>query len=636
MKTFLTLLSLLFVQGVFAQIEVSGNYQKHDSIKTHVEFLEKPHLSAKDYIVSLFDNYDFVIFVERMHAETTQYDLLMDVFADKRFQDQVGHIFHEIGGAIWDKEYNDYLHAPNLSQEQSRQRALKIQREMSWYPVWVRGNYHRMLTGLYEINRSLPKNKKLSLHPTDLSADWKNINSREFVRDSILMGQAQFGRDSIMVNSMMNVINNNRGKRKKYFAILNSLHGTFHEASLFGYPYIPAGMLLKQQYKGRIANVLINTRSFTGNGTDIYAYRPVWNGKWDAAFEYLGLDDVGFDIKNSPIAEYKDPNITSKDTSIRMKDAYIGYAFYRSLPKQLIQEGVPGLINDAFAKELVRRISLFDRYEELPNPEDALKYFNKRYNGEKRTNVPNLDVMWTEVLKWIKEKPLPDYSGNNVPFSAFDDGNVLTAFVDETWKWFRTHAKDAGFTLDPPLKHSLMTTPLLVYFDSRNTSMHYTLWSDLDAQSKAFFNQIAGNDEAEAKKIFGLFFNGFYVPHEMAHYLSHISGDKARLHTYEGELFANQLAMVVWREIMPERALKNVYESAKNILPKLKNPVPEGENEAKWFSKNYNKIVESQDPYTYGYFQFSQIVKVYEDETLKKKTLDGFLENYKKEVEKIK
>lgn len=100
MKTFLTILSLLFVQSVFAQIEVLGNYQKHDSIKAYVEFLEKPHLSAKDYIISLFDTYDFVIFVERLHPEETQYDLLMDVFADKRFQDQVGHVFHEIGGAI--------------------------------------------------------------------------------------------------------------------------------------------------------------------------------------------------------------------------------------------------------------------------------------------------------------------------------------------------------------------------------------------------------------------------------------------------------------------------------------------------------------------------------------------------------
>lgn len=281
-------------------------------------------------------------------------------------------------------------------------------------------------------------------------------------------------------------------------------------------------------------------------------------------------------------------------------------------------------------------ISLFDCYEELPNPEDALTCFNQRYNGEKQTHMPNLDVLWTEILKWTKEKPTSDSSGNNVPFSTFDDGNSLTSFVGKTWKWFKGHAQDAGFTLNPPLQHSLMTTPLLVYFDGRNNSMHYPLWSELDAQSKTFFNQIAGNDETEARKIFGLFFNGFYIPHEMAHYLSHISGDKARLHSYEGEQFANELAMVVWREIMPERALKNVYESAKNILPKLKNPVPAGENEAEWFSKNYNQIVASKDPYTYGYFQFSQIVKIYEDEALKRQTLDGFLEEYKKGVNKLK
>ena len=101
MKRLMLYFLILFItQFSIAQVVTTGNYHKHDSIKAYVDFLEKPHKSAKDYIIGLFDKYDFVVFVERQHPEMLQYELLMDIFKDKRFQEQVGHIFHEIGGGM--------------------------------------------------------------------------------------------------------------------------------------------------------------------------------------------------------------------------------------------------------------------------------------------------------------------------------------------------------------------------------------------------------------------------------------------------------------------------------------------------------------------------------------------------------
>lgn len=121
-----------------------------NSIATYVSFVEKQELSANDYIISLFDRYDIVVFCERTHDELTQYDLLVDLFSDSRFYNQVGDIFMEMGGSNFDDEINNYLLSDNWSQEQSSNKALSIQRNAKWYPLWERYNYHFLLTSLYD------------------------------------------------------------------------------------------------------------------------------------------------------------------------------------------------------------------------------------------------------------------------------------------------------------------------------------------------------------------------------------------------------------------------------------------------------------------------------------------------------
>lgn len=84
---FLFILVISSFSSAKAQIIVS------DSIATYVSFVEKQELSAKDYIISLYDKYDIVVFCERTHDEFTQYDLLVDLFSGSRFYNRVGDIF---------------------------------------------------------------------------------------------------------------------------------------------------------------------------------------------------------------------------------------------------------------------------------------------------------------------------------------------------------------------------------------------------------------------------------------------------------------------------------------------------------------------------------------------------------------
>ena len=92
MKTKLLIPALLVSLSAFGQVVTGGNYHKHDSIAAYVDCLEKPLPSAKAYFISLFDRFDFVVFAEREHSEMLQYELLMDVFFDKCFQEEVAKL----------------------------------------------------------------------------------------------------------------------------------------------------------------------------------------------------------------------------------------------------------------------------------------------------------------------------------------------------------------------------------------------------------------------------------------------------------------------------------------------------------------------------------------------------------------
>ena len=621
------LLILPITQFSIAQVVTTGNYHKHDSIKAYVDFLEKPHKSAKDYIIGLFDEYDFVVFVERQHAEMLQYELLMDIFKDKRFQEQVGHIFHEIGGGMWDKEYNDYLHTPNLTREQSYQRALEIQRKMSWYPVWARPNYNMMLTELYEINRDLPRDKKLSLHPTDIGVDWDKVTNEEFIMQNVMM--QQFVRDSVMTDNIMKVINSNQGKRKKYFAILNSVHGTFQKTKIYGQPYVPVLWYLEKRYSGKIANVLINMQNFRGQNSTIS--EPMEDGRIDAAFEYLSLDNVGFNFNGSPFADLKD-RIFEEYDNLTLGEKYTGFVFYGSIPNQVHQEGLEGLIDRKFAQEILRRSFLFPSFNlKYPQPEDAFSYYNSIYNYKKRTLDNDLASSWADVMKWLL-KPEPKIT--NSIFQTHEDSLSLSSFVEFIDTELYNKARKAGFLMIPDYSLRMKTTPAMNYYDG-NYNIHYPYWHQLDTVTKNALLTIS-DDENNAKRNFGIFFNTYFIPHAFANYLMHVQGEQAKSATFEGEQFASEMNLLFWRDYQGfERHIKMMYEMAEKLIPKLKNPVPSGENEADWYNKNYHRLTQSADPSAYWYFQFSQFMKAYENENLKSLKLRDFLVKYKNETEKL-
>ena len=119
MRILFTILLSLSVMIADAQ-ESQGEYE---------DFLADQHLSAKEYILSLFEKYDIVILCERDHREITQYDLILDVISDKRFRSEVGNIYTEIGNFQRNDILNEFLCNDALSDRAARREALEIQRD---------------------------------------------------------------------------------------------------------------------------------------------------------------------------------------------------------------------------------------------------------------------------------------------------------------------------------------------------------------------------------------------------------------------------------------------------------------------------------------------------------------------------
>ncbi|WP_422080982.1 hypothetical protein [Ulvibacterium sp.] len=181
---------------------------------------------------------------------------------------------------------------------------------------------------------------------------------------------------------------------------------------------------------------------------------------------------------------------------------------------------------------------------------------------------------------------------------------IATIFVDDIKKI----KPDIKFDI----KAIMNTTPSLIFYNENTKTVNLPLWEQLKPEQKNFFYEVAGNEES-GKTAFGLFFNGFYLSHELGHTFQHqVQGSLPQ--SYDSEYFANTIAILWWRKRMKEVELKQCYEYAKKMWSQLPNPVPKEMSIQKFFTENFE--VGSQSPYSYGYMQFHQFIQIYEDKTL--------------------
>jgi len=397
--------AILFV-AVLAPLARHALRSRGQPIENYVRFLEKQKQTPVDYILSLFGRYDIVVLCERPHPEVTQYDMIFELASDPRFREQVGHIFTELGTSALQPFLESFLTDEQLTDKEVTERLCYLARNFCGYPVWDRSNVFDFLGKLYYLNRSLPKDRRIHVYPTDIDFRWDTATKESFAEYS-----GQLGRrdriEAINVVSKFNAIRQH-ATRNKALVIMNYRHAFSHlRKSRFELDENTAGFLM-DAYPGRVANVMINSVVPLPGSTSARAViTALQQGKWDAAFALVGDPSVGFDFAGSPLGGDSFDYFPFIRTRLRYQDVFTGFVFFRPLQEQRLSFGLPGLIDQSFTDELLRRYRITgeNRTRDEVVREIALLQRARISTYEDDTNVISRSDCAVKIRQWLKGRP---------------------------------------------------------------------------------------------------------------------------------------------------------------------------------------------------------------------------------------
>lgn len=170
MKQLLIILLIGFLVLFCKTTKKSQQTTPNEDLKIYTDFLKKEHTSSKDYVFELFKRYNIVILCERDHGEITQYDLIINILKDNRFQ-YIQNVYTEISNSQYNDQLNDFLYNSSLTNDEVTKTALQMQRNM--YPLWEKTNYLYFLKNVHTINSKLKDDKKVNVFNLDFGIRWE-------------------------------------------------------------------------------------------------------------------------------------------------------------------------------------------------------------------------------------------------------------------------------------------------------------------------------------------------------------------------------------------------------------------------------------------------------------------------------
>jgi hypothetical protein len=278
---------------------------------------------------------------------------------------------------------------------------MDFHRNCSFFPLWDKQNFSYFLNGLYNLNQRLAREKKVNLFPSDMPFEWGTMNEDRLKKFWDSIGT----RDSVMASQIIQKfdgIRKSAAKRKKALVIMKYRHAFGHK---FEHPVgvkpNNVGRFLFERYGERVANVYVNGYAIMPGSTDRKnVAAAIQNGKSDAAFKALQLTDVGFDFDGSPFGEDQF-DIWPFRQDFKYKDVFDGFVFYEPVDEHLLVVGIPGIIDSAFAPEILRRYALYNQLPvqttKLTSDLDSIKTL---YNVKREFRYEMLDSLTAQIQKW--------------------------------------------------------------------------------------------------------------------------------------------------------------------------------------------------------------------------------------------
>lgn len=130
-------LLMFIILAISSAADLAAQTPSVPSIKALHEYADKNGVSPKDYIFKLFEKSDIVVLGERDHRDSIQYNFILDLLADPRFADRVGHVYTEVGGINMTEEVNRLLNATYTTESDFMDSLYAYYRKGEcFYPLW--------------------------------------------------------------------------------------------------------------------------------------------------------------------------------------------------------------------------------------------------------------------------------------------------------------------------------------------------------------------------------------------------------------------------------------------------------------------------------------------------------------------
>lgn len=361
--------------------------------KAYTDFLEK-QADAKDYIFELFEKNDIVILGEGSHPEMVQYDFIFELVSDKRFIENIGHVFSEVGSIFQQPTLDSLMATDNLNENELNTKLVNLLRDYSHYPVWENTNYYTYLKRLYALNQTLPEALKVKHYFSDLECNWDEIRNKQ---DYSLQIKSKFtSREKTLAGNIIRnfeLIQNAQEKRKKCLVIMNTRHafGAKVDNAIGDNGKSCASHIMKR-FPKKTANVLMNTVKieFGLSLPDLPPYimpiqfAPIHEGIWDEAFKATNNKAVGFNFNDSPFgSDSFDLFFIPMLKKFNYQDIFTGFVFYKPLEQHYFSFGYKNLMANDFDEEILDRATRIED-DALDN---NLKFWIHKVNQLKEQEV---------------------------------------------------------------------------------------------------------------------------------------------------------------------------------------------------------------------------------------------------------
>ncbi len=349
------------------------------SVKALHEYADKNGVSPKDYVFKLFDKSDIVVLGERDHRDSIQYNFILDLLADPRFAERVGHVYTEVGGINMTEDVNRLLQGSYSSENEFMDSLYTYYRKGEcFYPLWEKYNRIKFLKGLYKINKE--SSRKIHLGLTDISFSWDSIHTVDDYK-AFWTSLNKTNRDSILSANFASMYKCQlpvKGTRKAL--VITSQP---HAISYSGYfkpwkrDYGTQGWWMKKTFgEDRVKIVVLNWFDYVL--FDGQNYPMTGNGTWDAAFERRECRPFGIDLKDNPYGETNYIGDAGGGPTFikncKWQDVADGLIYDAPLYDHVAAIGINGIISKEFEPEIRRRAELWWR---AVHPEDTIVPFNE-------------------------------------------------------------------------------------------------------------------------------------------------------------------------------------------------------------------------------------------------------------------